>query len=96
MFKHLVYSVQKTYYTQYMLQKRETRRERLDLQPLLLRGGEVAEVLGCSRALAYRWMAAGIIPTIRVPGSKAIRVPREALLAWIANSTQHPRGGAAA
>lgn len=73
-----------------------TRQTRLDIEPLLLRGGEVAEALGCSRALAYKWMAAGVIPTVRVPGSRAIRVPKQALLEWIAQRTQQPRGGAAA
>ena len=59
--------------------------------PLLLRGPEVAEELGISRALAYRWMASGILPTVRV--ARAVRVPREALLAWIASQT---KSGAAA
>lgn len=59
-------------------------------QALLLRGGEVAELLGCSRALAYRWMAGGILPVVRVPGSRSIRVPREALLAWIEAQTEQP------
>jgi excisionase family DNA binding protein len=69
---------------------------RLNLEPLLLRGGEVADVLGCSRSLAFKWMASGVIPTVRVPGSRTIRVPREALLKWIEERTQQPRGGAAA
>ena len=72
------------------------RQEKLDLQPLLLRGGEVAELLGCSRALAYKWMAAGVIPTVRVGGSRAIRVPRAALERWIEERTHQPRGGVAA
>lgn len=72
------------------------RLDKLDLEPLLLRGGEVAEVLGCSRSLAFKWMSAGVIPTVRVPGSRAIRVPRAALLEWIAQHTQQPRGGASA
>lgn len=67
--------------------------KRTDFEPLLLRGTEVAEALGCSRALAYRWMAAGVLPTVRVPGSRSIRVPREALLEWIKTNTQ---AGAAA
>jgi excisionase family DNA binding protein len=56
---------------------------------LLLRGSEVAAVLGVSRALAYQWMKAGILPTIRVAGS--VRVPKEALLDWVATRTQQPR-----
>ena len=53
---------------------------------LLMRGGEVAEALGISRALAYRWMQNGILPTVRV--SRAVRVPRGALLDWIKRNTQ--------
>jgi excisionase family DNA binding protein len=64
--------------------------------PLLLRGVEVAEVLGISRALAYRWMAGGVLPTVRIRGSRAVRVPREALLDWVERNTQQPAGGAAA
>lgn len=60
--------------------------------PLLLRGREVADALGISRALAYRWMSNGTIPTIR--HGRAIRVPRGALIAWIARNTQN--GGVAA
>ncbi len=56
--------------------------------PLLLRGMEVAEALGISRALAYRWMASGILPTVRV--SRSIRVPRAELLKWIAAHTSNP------
>jgi excisionase family DNA binding protein len=54
---------------------------------LLLRGQEVAEALNISRALAYRWMAAGILPVVRVPGGRSIRVPQQALLRWIEINT---------
>jgi excisionase family DNA binding protein len=73
-----------------------TMQKRLEMEPLLLRGGEVAEVLGCSRALAYRWMQNGVIPTVRVPGSRSVRVPKAALLAWIEKNTKQPTTGAAA
>jgi excisionase family DNA binding protein len=59
-------------------------------QPLLLRGEEVAEMLNLSRSMAYRWMQTGILPTIRPPRSRALRVPREALLRWIASQTREP------
>ncbi|OPZ80345.1 MAG: Helix-turn-helix domain protein [bacterium ADurb.Bin429] len=55
---------------------------------LLLRGGEVAELLGISRALAYRWMSTGVLPVIR--RGRSIRVPRAALLRWIDEHTEHP------
>ncbi len=60
---------------------------------LLLRGTEVAQALNVSRALAYRWMASGILPTIRVPGTRSIRVPKAALDRWIESNTSQ---GAAA
>ena len=59
----------------------------LDRKPLLLRGSEVADALGISRALAYRWMASGILPTVRV--SRSIRVPREELMRWISARTNN-------
>ncbi len=59
-------------------------------QPLLLKGTEVAELLGCSRAMAYRWMQAGILPVVRIPGGRSIRVPREALMEWVKSNTQRP------
>jgi excisionase family DNA binding protein len=55
---------------------------------LLLRGGEVAQMIGCSRALAYRLMQRGVLPVVRLPGGKSVRVPRQALEEWIRNNTQ--------
>lgn len=55
---------------------------------LLLRGPQVAKELSISVALAYRWMQSGVLPTIRVPGSRSIRVPREALFEWIRQNTR--------
>jgi excisionase family DNA binding protein len=57
-------------------------------EPLLLRGGEVARLIGCSRAQAYRLMQRGVLPTVRVPGGRTVRVPREALIEWIKANTQ--------
>jgi excisionase family DNA binding protein len=59
----------------------------------LLRGAEVAEMIGCSRAMAYRLMQRGTIPVVRIPGGKTVRVPREAFLKWIEENT---RAGVAA
>jgi excisionase family DNA binding protein len=53
---------------------------------LLLRGAEVARELRISRALAYRWMLRGTLPTVRL--GKTVRVPRAALLQWIASNTR--------
>lgn len=59
-----------------------------DFASLLLRGSEVAKELGISRALAYRWLQNGTLPVVRVPGSKAVRCPRGALLEWIKDNTR--------
>lgn len=57
-------------------------------ESLLLRGREVAQLMGCSRALAYRLMQRGTIPTVRVSGGRTVRVPREALAEWIRTNTE--------
>ena len=59
-------------------------------ESLLMRGTEVAQMLGCSRALAYRMMQTGTLPVIRLRGGRAVRVPRQALLAWIEQNTDRP------
>jgi excisionase family DNA binding protein len=53
-----------------------------------LRGSKVAQALGVSRALAYKWMASGVLPTVR--RGRVIRVPQAALQAWIAKNTKQP------
>ena len=60
--------------------------QKLSSEKLLLRGSEVAQTLGISRALAYRWMASGVLPTLR--RGRCIRVPAEALQEWVAASTR--------
>jgi excisionase family DNA binding protein len=53
---------------------------------ILLRVHEAADMLGVSRAKMYELLAANNeIPVVRV--GRAIRVPREALLAWIDQQT---------
>lgn len=54
---------------------------------LLLRPAETAELLGISRALAYKWAKDGTLPTIKK--GKAVRIPRAALLRWIDEQTQN-------
>lgn len=56
---------------------------------LLLRGREVAEVLGVSRALAYRLMADGSLPVIRLGSGRSVRVPSAALITWIESRTRN-------
>lgn len=48
---------------------------------LLLRPAEAAEAMGVSRSRAYELIGSGQIPSIRIGGS--VRVPLEALRAWI-------------
>lgn len=59
---------------------------------ILLRGEEVAALLGVSRAKAYRLMARREIPTVTF--GKSVRCPRRALLALIENRTELQVGAA--
>jgi excisionase family DNA binding protein len=61
----------------------------IERKALLLRGPEVADALGISRALAYRWMQTGVLPTVRV--SRSVRVPHDGLLRWIERNTNNPQ-----
>ena len=59
---------------------------------LLLRGAEVAAMIGCSRALAYRLMQRGVLPTVRMPGGRTVRVPSDGLREWIKRNTRSGDG----
>lgn len=48
----------------------------------------MAAIMGCSRALAYQLMKRGILPTVRVPGGRMVRVPADGLREWITRNTQ--------
>jgi len=58
---------------------------------LLLRPGEVADLLGVSRSKVYELIATRVIPTIQV-GSRA-RVPLHALREWIDRRMANGRAG---
>jgi excisionase family DNA binding protein len=53
----------------------------------LLRTEEVAQRLNISLATAYRWMKAGVIPVVRISGTRSVRVPESALEQWIKGNT---------
>jgi excisionase family DNA binding protein len=55
-------------------------------KPLLLRGTEVAELLGVSRAKAYQLMKQRQIPVVTF--GKSVRCPRESLLTLIRDRTE--------
>jgi excisionase family DNA binding protein len=55
-----------------------------------MKGNEVAAALSISRALAYRWMAEGVLPVVR--HGRSVRVPRAALIQWIQQNTRHAEG----
>ena len=69
------------------------RQRNTEIESLLLRGEEVAELLGVSRAKAYRLMSMREIPVVRF--GKAVRCPRESLLSFIRENTQQPSGAVA-
>jgi excisionase family DNA binding protein len=52
------------------------------MERLLLRPVEAAEVIGVSRSKLYELLASGDLPSVRIGAS--VRVPVDALRAWIA------------
>ena len=63
-------------------------------ESILLRGEEVAEMLGISRAKAYRLMQKRQIPVVTF--GKSVRCPRESLLGFIRRRTELPMDDGAA
>jgi excisionase family DNA binding protein len=61
-----------------------------DMEPLLLKAGEVAKLLGLGRSKVFAMLAVGELPVIRI--GRSVRVPHAALEDWIAEHTQHARG----
>ncbi len=60
---------------------------------ILLRVPEAAERLGISRAYAFRLIAAGQIPIVRI--GSAVRVPAAALREWAEKKAEPWSNGAA-
>jgi excisionase family DNA binding protein len=57
------------------------------MEPLLLKAGDVAKLLGLGRSKVFAMLAVGELPVIRI--GRSVRVPRAALEGWIAEHTQH-------
>jgi excisionase family DNA binding protein len=55
--------------------------------PLLLKAGQVAQLLGLGRSTVFALLAAGELPVIRI--GRSVRVPRVALEHWIDERTDH-------
>jgi len=55
------------------------------VEPLLLRAGEVARLLGLGRSSVFALLAAGELPVVRI--GRCVRVPRIALERWIDDRT---------
>jgi len=60
------------------------------MEPLLLKAGDVAKLLGLGRSNVFAMLAVGELPVIRI--GRSVRVPRAALEDWIAERTQHAGG----
>ena len=56
---------------------------------LMLRVKEAADALGVSKSKAYELINAGVLPSVRLGGS--LRVPVEALRAWISEQLQQAK-----
>jgi excisionase family DNA binding protein len=59
------------------------------MERLLLRPVEAAEAIGISRSKIYELLASGELPSVRIGAS--VRVPVEALRAWIAEQLDAAR-----
>ena len=57
------------------------------MAPLLLKAGQVAQLLGLGRSTVFALLAAGELPVIRI--GRSVRVPRVALERWIDERTDH-------
>jgi excisionase family DNA binding protein len=57
------------------------------MEPLLLRAGEVAKLLGLGRSTVFAMLAAGELPVVRI--GRSVRVPRAALERWVDERTDH-------
>ena len=60
------------------------------MEPLLLKAGDVAKLLGVGRSKVFAMLAVGELPVIQI--GRSVRVPRAALEDWIAEHTQHASG----
>ena len=61
------------------------------MEPLLLRAGEVAKLLGLGRSTVFAMLAAGELPVVRI--GRSARVPRVALERWVDERTDHEARG---
>jgi len=61
---------------------------------LMLRPAEAADAIGVSRSKAYELIARGELPSVRVGG--CVRIPLEALKAWIDGQLAERTGAAGA
>ncbi len=53
---------------------------------------EVSEVIGLGKSMTYKLVADGTIPSVKLAGTKARRVSREALQRWIAEQDAQSNG----
>lgn len=60
------------------------------IQALAIRPKELPAATGLSRALCYRLLAQGVIPSVRV--GRAILVPVDRLKEWLEGRTEGGRG----
>jgi excisionase family DNA binding protein len=61
----------------------------------LLRVPEAAIILGWSRTQTYRQAQRRVLPVVKIPGGKSVRIPLGALQEWIRRNTTGGAGPAA-
>jgi excisionase family DNA binding protein len=65
------------------------------IEQVLLRAGEAAKILACSRTRVYELVNQGHLPAVRLGGT-SIRIPRIAIDAMIHDAMRTANGGEAA
>jgi excisionase family DNA binding protein len=67
--------------------RKTTGKEVIQMEKLLLRPDEVAELLSMGRSKVYALIASGEVPVVRI--GKSVRVPLQALRVWTEEHSNH-------
>lgn len=58
------------------------------MEKAFLRIPEVAEIIGLGKSATYKLVSDGHIPSVKLAGTKCVRVPRESLERWVKEQTE--------
>ncbi len=55
---------------------------------ILLTAKEAGRLLSLSPQLIYQMAASGVLPTLRIPRGRSVRIPRDELLSWVKGNSR--------